>query len=56
MPILISDKSAAWQQECNDRFNIIRNNEEELDDGVKVNYEKLQTDGDGTKHKALGRV
>ena len=28
----------------------------DLDDGVKVNYEKLQTDGDGTKHEVLGRV
>ena len=30
MPTLISDKFAAWQQECNDRFNILKANEEEL--------------------------
>lgn len=30
MPKLISDKFAAWQQECNERFNHLKANEEEL--------------------------
>lgn len=28
----------------------------DLDDGVKVNYEKLQTDADGKKHEVLGKI
>ena len=27
-----------------------------LDDGVKVNYEKLQTDADGKRHEVLGKI
>jgi len=30
MGILIADKFAAWQQECNERFNTLKANEEEL--------------------------
>ena len=30
MPMLISDKFAAWEQECNERFNTLKSNEEEL--------------------------
>ena len=28
----------------------------DLDDGVKVNYEKLQTDADGKRHEVLGKI
>ena len=40
-PIQIADKFAAWQQECDERFNTLKAIVKKLNDDVKLNYEEV---------------